>query len=713
MATYGDDLWLTAESCILKINLMNGKINKYTGADGLLANKGQRGLAISPDGTVYAYGGVFSHSGLRILKPNTQRWTGINLSVGYVTEIVFDKLGYCWVNGNGIYKVSMGGTKIDDSFCNQIAFDNNNNGWFGIAGSYPTGHVLKIDLFNNKTVYNNSNSLFPNNVVTDIIVDQQNNVWFATQDSGIICYTQSEWKRYTKDNSNLLTNTVQKLGISLNKDVIAFIASGNKCAHPLIYKFDGQNFNELKNTPFTAKNEYVSATTWDKNGILYISSTPDTFATVDTKPRVISYNGTNFNEILINGVNEIPYSATDNICSDSKGNIWIASYLGGVSKYDGKTWSHWDFRTDDLPFANFFGAIAVDSRDVVWVSSGNVGVSSNCNGGGYDGGISYYNNGKWLSLTPSSETKKSYNTILIDSKDKKYFLSYNGDNAMYDNTNWTPIPSISYKAGIDSYDTIWFVRNDTLFKYDGNNFTPYKIPENRGISSNVVVNDINGVWFTLGGYYPDTMVVANFKNNKWRLYRNQFFNDNPNGNLWGYAKISVDSSSTVWIGSNGGGLIKLITKTTNPNGSYQIFTPSNSDIGVAFISDVIIDRNNNKWITNSNYEGTIVQFNEDGIINSVYDDKVKEHSKAFLLSQNYPNPFNPETKISFTLSHKAFVELKVYDLLGREIITLFKVELDEGVYQKTFNAATLPAGVYFYRLVSGSSSEARKMLVIK
>jgi len=85
----------------------------------------------------------------------------------------------------------------------------------------------------------------------------------------------------------------------------------------------------------------------------------------------------------------------------------------------------------------------------------------------------------------------------------------------------------------------------------------------------------------------------------------------------------------------------------------------------------------------------------------------------FTLGQNYPNPFNPATKIKFAIKTASFTELKVFDLLGREVKTLVKEELKPGEYEVSFNAANLPSGVYFYRLNTAKFTETKKMVLIK
>ncbi len=87
----------------------------------------------------------------------------------------------------------------------------------------------------------------------------------------------------------------------------------------------------------------------------------------------------------------------------------------------------------------------------------------------------------------------------------------------------------------------------------------------------------------------------------------------------------------------------------------------------------------------------------------------------FHLNQNYPNPFNPETVISYQLAKGSFVTLKIYDTIGREIVTLVNEYKDPGVYNSQFSSmnSQLPSGIYFYRLTAGSYSSTKKMLLLK
>lgn len=87
--------------------------------------------------------------------------------------------------------------------------------------------------------------------------------------------------------------------------------------------------------------------------------------------------------------------------------------------------------------------------------------------------------------------------------------------------------------------------------------------------------------------------------------------------------------------------------------------------------------------------------------------------KSFKLSQNYPNPFNPSTSIKFSLPNSSFTTLKVYNLVGQEIVTLVNENLNAGTYEATLNGANLTSGIYFYTINAVGYSETKKMMLIK
>jgi hypothetical protein len=90
----------------------------------------------------------------------------------------------------------------------------------------------------------------------------------------------------------------------------------------------------------------------------------------------------------------------------------------------------------------------------------------------------------------------------------------------------------------------------------------------------------------------------------------------------------------------------------------------------------------------------------------------------FALHQNYPNPFNPETQIAFDLPQAGRVELTVYNVLGRRIVTLAGGTFEAGSHSVSWDGrdesgTSVSSGVYFYRLETPSGSVSRKMVLLK
>lgn len=160
---------------------------------------------------------------------------------------------------------------------------------------------------------------------------------------------------------------------------------------------------------------------------------------------------------------------------------------------------------------------------------------------------------------------------------------------------------------------------------------------------------------------------------------------------------------------------------TNNDGD-SIITLSDKDL--AFNTENFIDGSYRIFVQafdpNENYaiDSMDVYF-KNGITSVKSNDDSKINS--FMLEQNYPNPFNPVTKISWQSPVSSWQILKIFDVLGNEIITLTNGFKPAGSYEVEFDASSLNSGVYFYQLTavnpsSGSGmnfTQTRKMLFIK
>ncbi len=85
----------------------------------------------------------------------------------------------------------------------------------------------------------------------------------------------------------------------------------------------------------------------------------------------------------------------------------------------------------------------------------------------------------------------------------------------------------------------------------------------------------------------------------------------------------------------------------------------------------------------------------------------------YSLSQNYPNPFNPSTQITFAVPEAGLVSVKVFNLVGQEVATLFNSNMTPGSKTITFDASDMSSGIYFYKMDSGTFSTTRKMILMK
>ncbi len=100
-------------------------------------------------------------------------------------------------------------------------------------------------------------------------------------------------------------------------------------------------------------------------------------------------------------------------------------------------------------------------------------------------------------------------------------------------------------------------------------------------------------------------------------------------------------------------------------------------------------------------------------ITSVDEEYGEETPNTFSVSQNYPNPFNPTTTISYTLPQAGAVQIKIYDILGREVAKLVDEQKSAGKYSVQWNGSNYASGVYFSSITFNNQRLYKKMLMIK
>lgn len=171
--------------------------------------------------------------------------------------------------------------------------------------------------------------------------------------------------------------------------------------------------------------------------------------------------------------------------------------------------------------------------------------------------------------------------------------------------------------------------------------------------------------------------------------------------------VYFSNSLTGWISGFNGRILKTTNGGTN-------WLPQNSGV-VSQLNSVFFSDMNTGWVVGDS--GKILKTTDGGGINGIETIGTGIPTQ-FTLSQNYPNPFNPSSKIKFDIpsggnKYISSVQLKIYNVLGKEVTTLVNEELKPGSYSVEWNAFGNPSGVYFYKLTAGNFSETKKMVLTK
>ena len=181
-----------------------------------------------------------------------------------------------------------------------------------------------------------------------------------------------------------------------------------------------------------------------------------------------------------------------------------------------------------------------------------------------------------------------------------------------------------------------------------------------------------------------------------------------------FSNINIDTTWGV------GGVIRypnnmyrgILYKTTNGGKDWNYQIPDTAIPITQYYSSIF----NNKFVgwayayANSGIHTTIG--GDTNFITSVNSNENLIPDKYYLY-QNYPNPFNPNTKINFSIPKSGIVTIKIYDILGKEVITLVNEMKQAGNYDTEFFATNLASGIYFCRMESGEFIDIKRMVMIK
>jgi len=231
-----------------------------------------------------------------------------------------------------------------------------------------------------------------------------------------------------------------------------------------------------------------------------------------------------------------------------------------------------------------------------------------------------------------------------------------------------------------------------------------------------------GTGFKVGGYGSSATMQG--KMDEFRFY-NRALSDAEIAATWN-VQIPVELTSFTASVNNNDVTLNWETASEINNSGFQVERKSNGEYkSIGFVPGFGTTTESKAYsfsdanLNAGTYSYRLKQIDYDGTFE--YSDPVEVDiivPDVYSLHQNYPNPFNPSTKITFTLAANALVTLKVFDVLGQEVMTLINQDLTAGAHTYDFDAAGFNSGVYFYRIEANGNdgtkfTNVKKMILIK
>ncbi|MDP2302626.1 MAG: T9SS type A sorting domain-containing protein [Ignavibacteria bacterium] len=662
-------------------------------------------IAINSLGEIYA--GVYpfdiEYSGLYKSTDNGDDWFKVETQFEdfEVYAIYITKEDHIWIGTNfqgRIYR----------STDNGVTWENKRNGYntgecwaFGQSkeGVMFAGDGQYIQLYRS-TDYG-ENWEFSANLRPLVFATDSNNIVYAGTHDGLFATTDNG---LTWAQNNFLSNIpVSSILIDSNNNIYCGTGYYNN-GNGVFYSNDGgQTWAQLG-----LAGKIVLSLAFDSQGNLYAGTKEDgLYKTTDLGQTWEQYNkGLYRKEVFRLKLNK-------------QNDIFIGSENEGVfrSTNNGESFEH-----IGLPISSIENIVIIDDSLIFCATPS---------------GIQKYNriNNKWENKGLQkiySVAKNENNYLFVGTFDEGLLYTTNlGENWVQ--TSLTP----------DSLLTIWNVAstNTYIFAQTERNF---RISSDLGTTWEIF--PFRSWWRTSGMFLnEDTLYFTSIFSSLNHSLRRSFSNFTTFDSLLsGFSMVGLNG---IWVhnnyifladGMSSGGIYKSFdfgltwSKIINNKNMRTIFVSKNNKLLAAGIDSLYYSSNfgNTMHIIESplkpnNYVNEIEEDRNGKIFFGTYNEglfevdilaSVQETSSIvnnYKLNQNYPNPFNPVTNIKFSIPKSDVVKIKVYDILGKEIQTLLNEYKTTGRYEVEFNASNLPSGIYFYRMVSGNYSEAKKMILLR
>ena len=703
----GDSLWIGTEGGLVLYSISTGQsrfLNK--------ANSGLRYNIINAIG-IDRTGKKWIATGAGVSTFDGLTWktylAGDGLPEYYYTAVAFEHAAAgdtVWIGFYGglarfdgktftIFTMQDG---IPDMYVTSIVVGPDGTKWIGTNG---TGLVkLKGSTY---TTYDLSNSGIPYNSVSDVLVDGSN-VWVATSGLGAAKFDGTNWTVYNKTTApgGLLSNYIRAIRKGAGS-ALYFCTEGG------LAKLDAGQWVNYKRTAGGLPSDTVTT-------LLFVA--PNTVYAGTPGAGMVSFNGTSWTPRPTSS-SLLPSNWVTKILVDANNVKWIGTDKG-IVKIEGTSWSVFNSSNSTLT-NDYVRCLATDNQGRVLVATDGAGISRW--------------NGTAFELVPNTSDLNQITSFAVDGKNRLWATASNmGAGVGYnDGSGW-----------------IWYASATTV----GGITIPYGTTRSI-IVEKAAIADSESVWIGIDGGG-----IIRVTRSTWSIFNNtnsglahvgvmsmDFENGGPskpggalwiatwgggafrfNGKTWlqyvasskglphkDIGVVMVDSRRNKWFGAFGlgstrdieGGIVKMDT-----NGMFVArYNTTTSLLPGNYITDIKEDKDGMKWI--GTYGWGLAVLNDKSAATGVETERGPVVPSSLTLSQNYPNPFNPATAISFQLSAVSVVTLKVFDILGREVVALVDGTQQAGHHTVRWDATFLPSGVYFYRLETKEISQTRKMLLVR
>jgi ligand-binding sensor domain-containing protein len=515
-------------------------------------------------------------------------------------------------------------------------------------------------------IFNSINSNLPSNQISDIVIDNLNRKWISIPFYGLLRIEGDNWTYFNTDNSELPSNYLQTINVDYESRFWGVSYGVFKLA-----RFDGNEWKILDTSNIQIPEQNVNSLVFDSQNHLWFLCGNDFF-----------FTGTNYLFELVSDTSILLQSSFNT----SKGKRMMEFDSDDLLKI-GDWRGIYFFHNDSLQYVQTpFGSLGSYVTDIKKDLNGNIWTATGEAGWGqlnkFDGSSFTI----YPEITAISIEVDSLNNIWVGTLGK---ASDYAELIKFDGTNW-----ISFNPS-NSQLPQTFVINDLAFDKFGN---LWLATENAGVvvfNENGVVIPVELTSFTSS--VNENEVTLNWQtatetnNSGFEIQRNTHLNPLSRGEAEGRG---------VWRNI---GFINGNGTTTEPQ-SYSFV---------------------DKELEAGKYQYRLKQIDFDGTFEYSKTIEVEVNAPLkFSLEQNYPNPFNPSTTIKFSIPAVGTrlalsVQLKVYDVLGKEIATLVNEEKPAGNYEVEFNSVetlhvtSLPSGVYFYQLKTEDFIQTNKMILMK